>query len=147
MSQDPEVSSNPSPDLTADTLNAACALASQGLLSRFKPRSGQFQQKIQDLNDQQVELVDRVEAEKDKFEKGLEDFPLSEMISRTQSYHGKLLDLQREMKAMSERSQGMKARALRLQELKQAEALTRVNRLQREADKEEQLIAKPAQQS
>lgn len=138
---------SPSPDLISDTLNASCALASQGLLSRFKPRSGHFHQKIQDLNDHQIELIDRVEAEKDKFEKGLEDFPIAEMLSRTQSYHGKLLELQREMKALTERSQSMKARALRLQEHKQAEALARVNKLQREAEKEEQLIAKPARQS
>ena len=62
----------------------------------------------------------------------------------TRAYHTKLSQLQKEMSSLSDRSTGMKQRAMKLQECKQKEALKRELRKQEEHEREEALVARPA---
>jgi hypothetical protein len=72
-----------------------------------------------------------------------EEYKLQEMIQKTRQYHQKLTNLQKEMLTLSDRSNNMKSRALKLQEAKQKEALQRELKRQDDFDREEALVAKP----
>lgn len=65
------------------------------------------------------------------------------MFQKTRHYHQKLANLQREMVVLSERSNTMKLRALKLQEAKQKEALKRELKRQENLEREEALVARP----
>ena len=66
------------------------------------------------------------------------------MIQKTRAYQTKLNYLQREMSNLSERSNDMKHRAMKLQESKQKEALKRELKKQEDLEREEALVARPA---
>lgn len=116
----------------------------RGLLDQFQPQADKIREKLTSLTEKQLDLSDKVSAQGEKFEKTEQEFNLKDMLKKTRAYHGKLSDLKREMGELSERSSQMKVRALKLQEAKQKEALKRENKRQRELEREEMLVAKPA---
>ena len=99
------------------------------------------------INNKQIHLQDKIIGENEKFEKAFEEHQIDDMIQKTRGYHGKLSQLQKEMSLLSERSNGMKQRAMKLQELKQKEALKRELRRQEELEREEAIVAKPVSSS
>ena len=99
------------------------------------------------INNKQVTLQDKIIGENEKFEKVAEEYKIDEMIQKTRAYQAKLSQLQKEMSSLSDRSTGMKQRAMKLQECKQKEALKRELRKQEELEREEALVARPAAES
>ncbi len=63
---------------------------------------------------------------------------------RCRLYHQKLTSLQKEMSSLTDRSGALTQRAVILMEAKQKEALKREHRRQKDAEREENLVAKPA---
>lgn len=97
------------------------------------------------INNRQVQIQDKLGGESEKFEKVTHEYKIHEMIQKTRNYQMKLVNLQKEMVSLSERSASMTSRALKLQEAKQKEALKRELKRQEQLEKEEALVAKPAQ--
>ena len=95
------------------------------------------------INNKQISLQDKLTGENEKFEKVAEEYKLDDMIQKTRAYHVKLSQLQKEMSLLSDRSNGMKQRAMKLQELKQKEALKRELKRQEDLEREEAIVAKP----
>lgn len=111
--------------------------ASQGLLKGLKGPNGQMAA----LSERQTELADAVSFENDKLTGATTG--LQPMIDKTALYLEKLRNINKEMQRLSEKSDSMKVRALKLQEAKQNEALMREQRLQQEKEREDMLTAKP----
>ena len=76
-----------------------------------------------------------------------EEYKISGMIKKTRAYQSKLNYLQKEMSNLSERSNDMKYRAMKLQENKQKEALRRELKKQEDLEREEAIVARPASTS
>ena len=96
------------------------------------------------INNRQTVLCDKLTGENEKFEKVTEEYKVSAMVSKTRHYQEKLQNLQKEMSTLSERSSSMKARAMKLQDAKQKEALKREQKRQQDLEREEALVARPA---
>ena len=114
----------------------------RGLLEQFVPQADKVREKLTSLTEKQLDLSDKVAAQGEKFDKTEQEYDLDQMLKKTRAYHGKLIDLRREMGELSQRSGQMKVRALRLQEAKQKEALKRENMRQKELEREEMLVAR-----
>jgi hypothetical protein len=125
--------------------NAAVSKCTTGLMSRLEPTLKHVDARLKAVNERQADLAEKVEAENDKFSKSEEQFQIEEMIAKTKAYLEKLVSLQKEMGAAGERAAAMRARAMKMQEAKQKEALKREQKRQKDAERDEQLVAKPAQ--
>ena len=117
----------------------------RGLLTKFEEPLKDITEKVADLSVAQIDLADATAAEAEKYKRLPEgQVSLQEMIDETRKYHNKLEMAKRDMALISERSKEMRARAMRLQELKQKEALKREHKRLKEREREEMLLAKPA---
>ena len=95
------------------------------------------------MNNRSISIQDKLIGENEKFEKVAEEYAIQDMVQKTRQYHQKLTNLQKEMVNLSDRSESMKSRALKLQEAKQKEALKRELKRQADFEREEALVAKP----
>jgi len=116
----------------------------RGLVQKFESPVQGIDAALEVINNKQVTLQDKIIGENEKFEKVAEEYKIDEMIQKTRAYQAKLSQLQKEMSSLSDRSTGMKQRAMKLQECKQKEALKRELRKQEELEREEALVARPA---
>ena len=103
-----------------------------------------FQAALEVINNRQTHLEDKLIGENEKFDKVAEEYKISGMVQKTRAYQSKLIYLQKEMSTLSERSNAMKIRAMKLQENKQKEALKRELKKQEDLEREEALVARPA---
>ncbi|RWS28752.1 biogenesis of lysosome-related organelles complex 1 subunit 6-like protein [Leptotrombidium deliense] len=90
---------------------------------------------LEEMNQYQLSLITSIQQERAKLEDKMKDADLEAMIAKANLYHNKLLNIKREMRTLTERSEALKKRALKLQEEKQKEALE----YELERDKELQL--------
>ena len=122
------------------------AQLTRGLLEKFESPIADITSKLSDLSVQQIDLADATAAESEKFSRVPEgEQSLQDMIDTTKVYHNKLENARRDMALLTERSKEMRARAMRLQESKQREALRRESKRIKEREREEMLLAKPAE--
>ncbi len=121
------------------------SLCSRGLVQRLQPTVEGLNRRMDQLVARQLDLGDKVEGESEKFRRAEEEFRLREMVEETRRYRRKAEDLKAEMARLEERSGRLTQRAVALMETKQREAMDREQRRTREAEREEELVAKPAE--
>ncbi|XP_046898054.1 biogenesis of lysosome-related organelles complex 1 subunit 6 [Hypomesus transpacificus] len=147
MSQEslPPVNSLPVPEEEAVLVDRqAIENLTEGLLSHYLPDLQNSKQTLQELTQNQVILLETLDQEVTKFREcnGLLD--LNSLFTEAKIYHGKLINIRKEMIMLHEKTTKLKKRALKLQQQRQKEALEKEQQREKELERERQLIAKPA---
>ncbi|XP_046458145.1 biogenesis of lysosome-related organelles complex 1 subunit 6-like [Daphnia pulex] len=127
--------------------NAPINNLARALLENHEPKFVAAEDSLQDLTAKQDMLMGQVFRQTDRLSEAIKHTQVYEMVTQTKIYQNKLLSLQKEMADLSERSQKIKKRALKLQQSKQHEALLREQAKDRELEREKQLIARPAKRN
>ncbi|EFX74033.1 hypothetical protein DAPPUDRAFT_231329 [Daphnia pulex] len=127
--------------------NAPINNLARALLENHEPKFVAAEDSLQDLTAKQDMLMGQVFRQTDCLSEAIKHTQVYEMVTQTKIYQNKLLSLQKEMADLSERSQKIKKRALKLQQSKQHEALLREQAKDRELEREKQLIARPAKRN
>lgn len=126
---------------TVDFSEAAEKLA-EGLLSIYQPPLEQVKQELCELTNKQEALLTRMQVENKKIHETFEDIDLNDMFSAVKIYQGKLTVIRKEMINIHERTSKLKKRVLRLQHIKQKEAMNREQQREQELRREQELIGK-----
>ncbi|KAH0952038.1 hypothetical protein HN011_006911 [Eciton burchellii] len=127
---------------TVDFSEAAGKLAN-GLLSIYQPPLEQVKKELFELTNKQQALLVRMQLKNKKIEETFEDVDLHDMFTTIKVYQGKLGLIRKEMINIHERTAKLKKRALRLQQVKQKEALNREQQREQELRREQELIGRP----
>ncbi|XP_064463756.1 biogenesis of lysosome-related organelles complex 1 subunit 6-like [Ornithodoros turicata] len=115
-----------------------------GVLKEYEDDLKKFQSILTDLTKNQRLLIDTVQQENGRFAEMQELYNLEDMFQTAKLYHSKLVKIKKEMTELYQRSRKLKKRALRLQQLKQKEALQLEQQKEREEERERHLMAKVA---
>ncbi|BFZ13590.1 hypothetical protein BsWGS_16627 [Bradybaena similaris] len=132
--QETDVSVNPS----------SVMLLTNGFISHFLPPLLKAQSSINQIRSSQSVLLETVQQESSKFIDCQAFTDLKDTMTKAKQYHNKLLKLRREMTDLHEKSKRLKKRALKLQQQRQKEELTRAHNLEKELEKERMLTARVA---
>ncbi|EZA58776.1 hypothetical protein DMN91_008691 [Ooceraea biroi] len=127
---------------TLDFSEAAEKLA-DGLLSIYQPPLEQVKKELFELTNKQEALLTRMQLKNKKIEETFEDVDLHDMFATIKVYQGKLALIRKEMINIHERTSKLKKRALRLQQIKQKEALNKEQQREQELRREQELIGRP----
>ncbi|XP_070393657.1 biogenesis of lysosome-related organelles complex 1 subunit 6 [Dermacentor albipictus] len=103
-----------------------------------------LQASLGDLTRNQGLLLDTVQQENNRFADALGS--LDDVLQRARVYQAKLVRLKRDMTELQQRSSRLRKRALRLQQLKQKEALQAEQQRQRDLERTRQLQPRVAPQ-
>lgn len=114
-----------------------------GLLSIYQPPLEQVKRELSELISKQETLLTRMQFENKKLGETFEDVDLNDMFATIKLYQGKLASVRKEMINIHEKTFKLKKRALRLQQIKQKEALNREQQREHELRREQELIARP----
>ncbi|XP_031829553.1 biogenesis of lysosomal organelles complex 1 subunit pallidin isoform X1 [Nomia melanderi] len=125
-----------------DFSEAAKKLA-EGLLSIYQSPLEQVHRELNEITSKQETLFNQMQAENEKLQEIFDDVDLNEMFQTIKVYQGKLTFIKKEMASIHERTFKLKKRALRLQQVKQKEALNREQQREQESQREQDLIGKP----
>ncbi|XP_076647755.1 biogenesis of lysosomal organelles complex 1 subunit pallidin [Halictus rubicundus] len=125
-----------------DFSEAAKKLA-EGLLSIYKLPLEQVHKELTEVTSKQQALLNQMQGENKKLQETHEDIDLNKMFQTVKVYQGKLTFMKKEMASIHERTFKLKKRALRLQQMKQKEALNREQQREQEIRREQDLIGKP----
>ncbi|ESO89056.1 hypothetical protein LOTGIDRAFT_105900 [Lottia gigantea] len=98
------------------------------------------------LRNQEV-LIETVQQENTKFVDCTSMGQLVDMMHEAKSYYNKLMTVKKDMNMLSDKTQRLKRRAVKLQQQKQKEEQYSIQRRERELEKEQQLIARVAKKS
>ncbi|XP_076292784.1 biogenesis of lysosomal organelles complex 1 subunit pallidin [Lasioglossum baleicum] len=129
-------------DEQQDFSEAAKKLA-EGLLSIYKSPLEQVHKELTEVTGKQQALLNQMQGENKKLQETYEDVDLNKMFQTVKVYQGKLSIMKKEMASIHERTFKLKKRALRLQQMKQKEALNREQQREQEIRREQDLIGKP----
>ncbi|GFR90403.1 biogenesis of lysosome-related organelles complex 1 subunit 6 [Elysia marginata] len=133
------------PDLTLGFVDpAVIELLTSGLVERFLPGLRKSQTTIDQIRCSQDVLLDTVDQEITKFRDCQAVKEVEDTMVKARHYHNKLLRLRREMTNLHEKSRKLKKRALKLQQQKQSEELTRAHTREHELERERMLTARLA---
>ncbi|KAK0076607.1 hypothetical protein PV326_010651 [Microctonus aethiopoides] len=135
------ITSNEPEQLVAMT-NATDKLV-QGILDVYQSPLQQMKDELQELLKKQESLVDKMQVENKQLAETAEDEQCMEMYSTIKIYNDKLTRIKKEMTSIHERTLKLKKRALRLQQIKQKEALAKEHKREEETRREQELIGKP----
>ncbi|XP_062328041.1 biogenesis of lysosome-related organelles complex 1 subunit 6 [Osmerus eperlanus] len=116
----------------------------EGLLSHYLPDLQNSKQTLQELTQNQVILLETLDQEVTKFRECNALLDLNSLFTEAKIYHGKLINIRKEMIMLHEKTTKLKKRALKLQQQRQKEALEKEQQREKELERERQLIAKPA---
>ncbi|BFZ13588.1 hypothetical protein BsWGS_16629 [Bradybaena similaris] len=119
-------------------------LLTNGFISHFLPPLLKAQSSINQIRSSQSVLLETVQQESSKFIDCQAFTDLKDTMTKAKQYHNKLLKLRREMTDLHEKSKRLKKRALKLQQQRQKEELTRAHNLEKELEKERMLTARVA---
>ncbi|XP_011874311.1 PREDICTED: biogenesis of lysosome-related organelles complex 1 subunit 6-like [Vollenhovia emeryi] len=136
-----EIQLKPESEDTVDFSEAVEKLA-EGLLSIYQPPLEQVKQELSELTSKQDALLVRMQLENKKINETFEDIDLNDMFSAVKIYQGKLAVIRKEMINVHERTSKLKKRVLRLQQIKQKEAMNREQQREQELRREQELIGK-----
>ncbi|XP_033336399.1 biogenesis of lysosomal organelles complex 1 subunit pallidin [Megalopta genalis] len=125
-----------------DFSEAAKKLA-EGLLGIYKLPLEQVHKELAEVTTKQQALLNQMQGENTKLQQTVEDVDLNKMFQTVKVYQGKLISMKKEMASIHERTFKLKKRALRLQQIKQKEALNREQQREQEIRREQDLIGKP----
>ncbi|KAL0106494.1 hypothetical protein PUN28_016300 [Cardiocondyla obscurior] len=114
----------------------------EGLLSIYQPQLEQVKQELSELTSKQESLLARMQLENKKIHETLEDIDLNDMFSTVKIYQGKLTVIRKEMINIHERTSKLKKRVLRLQQIKQKEAMNKEQQREQELRREQELIGR-----
>ncbi|GFO22516.1 biogenesis of lysosome-related organelles complex 1 subunit 6 [Plakobranchus ocellatus] len=119
-------------------------LLTNGFVEKFLPGLRKSQTTIDQIRSSQTVLLETVQQETAKFRDCLAMNYVEDTMVKARHYHNKLLRLRREMTNLHEKSKKLKKRALKLQQQKQTEELTRAHSREHELEKERMLTARLA---
>ncbi|KAL2733486.1 biogenesis of lysosome-related organelles complex 1 subunit 6-like [Vespula maculifrons] len=114
-----------------------------GILTIYQPSLEKVKENLNELTSKQEVLLDQIQNDNKKLQDVLEDTDLNEMFATIKLYQGKLTTIKKEMVMVHDRTFKLKKRALRLQQIKQKEALGREQQREQELRREQELIGKP----
>ncbi|KAK2577523.1 hypothetical protein KPH14_003614 [Odynerus spinipes] len=114
-----------------------------GILAIYRPPLEKVKKDLNELTSKQTVLLNQMQRENKNLQDVLQDTDLNEMFSTIKSYQGKLVNIKKEMIVIHDRTFKLKKRALRLQQIKQKEALNREQQREHELRREQELIGKP----
>lgn len=117
------------------------------LVQDHETRALRAEDGLKELTADQDLLIKKFSKQNERLEEAIQGSKIYEMVAQTKIYRNKLIALQKTMEELSERAVKIKKRALRLQQQKQQEALTREQAIDHELERERQLIARPAKRS
>ncbi|XP_056003203.1 biogenesis of lysosome-related organelles complex 1 subunit 6-like isoform X2 [Ostrea edulis] len=120
---------------------------SLGLLEICLPSLQKSKSSLDDLLQNQQFLIETVQQENAKFTDCKDMEEIRQIMSQARRYQMKLLNLKKEMNALSDKSGKLKKRAVKLQQQKQKEDLQRVHQREREQEREKMLEAKVVKKS
>ncbi|RUS86690.1 hypothetical protein EGW08_005564 [Elysia chlorotica] len=123
---------------------AVVELLTSGFVERFLPGLRKSQAAIDQIRTSQGVLLDTVQQEIAKFRDCNAVKDVEDTMVKARHYHNKLLRLRREMTNLHEKSRKLKKRALKLQQQKQTEELTRAHTREHELEAERMLTARLA---
>ncbi|XP_034191498.2 biogenesis of lysosomal organelles complex 1 subunit pallidin isoform X1 [Osmia lignaria lignaria] len=138
----PQIEQHESDEIKVDFSEAAKKLA-QGLLNIYQLPLEQVQKELTEVTNKQETLLSQMQIENKKLQETFDDVKLNEMFQTIKLYQGKLTLMKKEMASVHERTCKLKKRALRLQQIKQKEALSREHQREQEVRREQELIGKP----
>ncbi|XP_011643537.1 biogenesis of lysosome-related organelles complex 1 subunit 6 [Pogonomyrmex barbatus] len=130
-----------SEDSEVDFSEAVEKLA-EGLLSIYQPPLEQVKHELFELTNKQETLLARMQLENKKIHETFEDIDLNDMFSTIKIYQGKLAVIRKEMINIHERTSKLKKRVLRLQQIKQKQAMNKEQQREQELRREQELIGK-----
>ncbi|XP_029623831.1 biogenesis of lysosome-related organelles complex 1 subunit 6-like [Salmo trutta] len=119
----------------------------EGLLSHYLPDLYSSKQALLELNQNQVILLDTLDQEVTKFRECNSLLDLNSLFTEAKFYHGKLVNVRKDMIMLHEKTTKLKKRALKLQQQRQKEAMEKEQQRDKELERERQLIAKPAKRT
>ncbi|XP_046838626.1 biogenesis of lysosome-related organelles complex 1 subunit 6-like [Vespa crabro] len=114
-----------------------------GILTIYQPSLEKVKENLNELTSKQEVLLNQIQNDNKKLQDVLEDADLNEMFTTIKLYQGKLTTIKKEMVMVHDRTFKLKKRALRLQQIKQKEALGREQQREQELRREQELIGKP----
>ncbi|KAF7418059.1 hypothetical protein HZH68_000712 [Vespula germanica] len=114
-----------------------------GILTIYQPSLEKVKENLNELTSKQEVLLDQIQNDNKKLQDVLEDTDLNEMFATIKLYQGKLTTIKKEMVMVHDRTFKLKKRALRLQQIKQKEALGKEQQREQELRREQELIGKP----
>lgn len=123
---------------------AVVELLASGFVERFLPGLRRTQTTLDQIRSSQDVLLDTVQQELSKFRDCQAVNQVEATMTKARHYHNKLLRLRREMTSLHDKSKKLKKRALKLQQQKQSEELTRAHTREHELEKERMLTARVA---
>lgn len=104
---------------------------------------GQLKSDLLELQNKQNGLIDKMQIENRQLTETAEDDMCSRMFPLIKSYNDKLHRIKKEIISVHERTGKLKKRALRLQQLKEKEALYKEQKREEDLRREQELIGKP----
>lgn len=117
-----------------------------GVLEMFLPNLQKAKGSLNELLHNQEVLIETVQQENSKFTDSASMKQLIQTMHEAKLYHGKLVNLKKEMNTLMDKSTKLKHRAVKLQQQKQKDELTRAAQHERELERERMLTAKVAKQ-
>ncbi|XP_078035921.1 biogenesis of lysosomal organelles complex 1 subunit pallidin [Augochlora pura] len=124
-------------------VSEAAKKLTEGFLSICKLPMEEAQKEINEILVIQQDYLKRVQEENKKLQQTADDGDLNKMFETVKAYQRKLTLMKKEMASIHDRTSKLKKRALRLQEIKQKEALNREQQREQEIRREQDLIGKP----
>ncbi|XP_052781792.1 adhesion G-protein coupled receptor G2-like [Mya arenaria] len=121
-----------------------------GTLEMFLPNLQKAKSSLNEVLHNQEVLIETIQQENAKFTESAAMQELRDTMLQAKSYHSKLVNLKREMNGLMDKSVKLKRRAVKLQQQKQKEDMSRVMQRERELEREQLLqakVAKPTQTS
>ncbi|XP_067003334.2 biogenesis of lysosome-related organelles complex 1 subunit 6 [Anabrus simplex] len=123
---------------------AAVNKLATGLLGLYQPELKKVKQQLDELTKKQGSLIGQLQEENKRFADVQASDELQQMFTMVKHYQGRLTAVKKEMTQLHERTAKLKKRAMKLQQLKQKEALHRQHQKELQLQREEELIAKPS---
>ncbi|XP_049783695.1 biogenesis of lysosome-related organelles complex 1 subunit 6-like isoform X1 [Schistocerca cancellata] len=114
-----------------------------GLLSLYESDLVKAKGQLDELTKKQMSVITQLQDENEKLNKMQCTNDLQEMCTMVKQYHTKLTTIKKDMSQLHERSLKLKKRAMKLQQIKQKEALQRQHQRELQIQREQELIAKP----
>ncbi|XP_076234368.1 biogenesis of lysosomal organelles complex 1 subunit pallidin [Calliopsis andreniformis] len=114
----------------------------EGFLNIYQLPLEQVQKELNEVTSKQEALLGQMQIENKKLQETFDNVKLNEMFQTIKLYQGKLTMMKKEMTAIHDRTFRLKKRALRLQQVKQKEALNREQQREQEIRREQELISK-----
>lgn len=115
----------------------------EGLLSIYQLPLEQVKKELNELTCKQEALLTQMQFENQRLRDTIDHTELNEMFQTIKAYQSKLAMIKKEMTWIHERTFKLKKRTLRLQQIKQKEALHREQQREQEIRREQELIGKP----